>query len=110
MRIAIVGCGRMGKIHASSLLTIPGTTVVAAVDVHLPSAEAVVALVAERGHVATVHEELTDDTVAKIDAVLIATQYAVSPVEHLARRRAPSYTHSEADLAFSGLRNMRRQL
>ncbi|SDJ75272.1 inositol 2-dehydrogenase [Aliiruegeria lutimaris] len=68
MRIGILGCGRIGRVHAGSVLALPDTRLVAVADAIHESARA---LADETGSDARTAEEIVsaDD----IDAVVIAT-------------------------------------
>lgn len=68
MRLALIGAGRIGKVHADAIAAHPGVALVAIADYHRPAAEAL----AERyaSHVLEVEEVFADGS---IDAVLIAS-------------------------------------
>jgi predicted dehydrogenase len=76
-KVAVVGCGRMGKLHARVIREMPGAELACVVDAKSPAAEAVAA---QRGCPA-----LTDpaEAVALADAAIIA----VPTVHHLAAAR-----------------------
>lgn len=68
-RIAVLGCGRIGKMHAANVAAHPGAALATVYDVHAPSAQAVAA--AHGVPVAADPRAIFD--AADIDAVLIAT-------------------------------------
>ena len=68
LQVALLGCGRIGKVHAVNIAGHPGSTLAAVSDVHAPSAEELGARFA--APVRTADEVIADDG---IDAVLIAT-------------------------------------
>lgn len=65
MRIAVLGCGRIGKMHAQNIKLRPRTELAMVFDVHRPSAEAIGAPIAE-----SIEQVFGSDDV---DGVLIAT-------------------------------------
>lgn len=69
LRIALLGCGRIGRMHAANIARHPRATLAMVYDVHAPSATAL----AEREgtRVARSAEEVLGST--EVDAVLIAT-------------------------------------
>jgi len=68
MKVALLGAGRIGKVHAASIMADPRSTLVAVADVMTGAAEA---LAADHGIAARpVEDILADDG---IDAILIAT-------------------------------------
>ncbi|MGO2240909.1 MAG: inositol 2-dehydrogenase [Halomonas sp.] len=68
MKLALIGAGRIGKVHAQAIHSHPNVTLAAVADFHQPAAKA---LAEQYGSKATsVDEIFTDDT---IDAVLIAS-------------------------------------
>ena len=69
LRIAVLGCGRIGRMHAANIARHPRASLAMAYDVHAPSATAVAE--SEGTHVArSAHEVLGSP---EVDAVLIAT-------------------------------------
>lgn len=69
IRIAVLGCGRIGRMHAANIAAHPRAELAAVYDIHGPSAEAVSK---EHG----VHAAETADAVfasSDVDAVLVAT-------------------------------------
>ncbi|MGF1563091.1 MAG: inositol 2-dehydrogenase [Geminicoccaceae bacterium] len=69
MRFAVLGCGRIGKMHAANLRQHPDTELVMVYDVHRPSAEA-----AASGGGVAIAEHAEDVFAADlVEAVLIAT-------------------------------------
>ncbi len=69
IRIAVLGCGRIGQMHANNIAAHPRAELAAVFDIHVPAAEA--ATDANGGRVASSIEEVF--TTNDIDAVLIAT-------------------------------------
>lgn len=69
MRVAVLGCGRIGQMHAANVARHPKTTLAMVYDVHAPSAEAVGKR--EGARVAATPEEIFASK--DVDAVLIAT-------------------------------------
>jgi myo-inositol 2-dehydrogenase/D-chiro-inositol 1-dehydrogenase len=69
LRIAVLGCGRIGRMHAANIAAHPRAALASVYDVHRPSAEAV----------ATAHGVAAAETAeavfasADVDAVLVAT-------------------------------------
>ena len=82
MKVALIGAGRIGKVHATSIKADPRSTLVAVADV---MAEAAEALAAEHGIAARTVDDILADT--GIDAILIA-----------------SSTNTHADLIEAGIR------
>jgi len=86
IRFALVGAGRIGKIHAENLTTrVPGAELVGIADIDLAAAQAL----AHERNIARVEQDyrlLLDD--AAIDAVVIASSTAthVPVIEHAAAR------------------------
>ena len=68
LRIAVLGCGRIGRMHAANVARHPRAELVAVYDVHRPAAEEVAK--AQGVTAATSAEVLGSD---RVDAVLIAT-------------------------------------
>ena len=68
LRFAILGAGRIGKVHAKAILAQPAASLVAVADAHAPSADALAAICGAR--VSTIDLILAD---AAIDAVVICT-------------------------------------
>jgi myo-inositol 2-dehydrogenase/D-chiro-inositol 1-dehydrogenase len=69
LRIAVLGCGRIGQMHADNVAKHPRAQLVAVYDVHRPSAEKVA--LAQGVPAAATAEEIFSS--AEVDAVLIAT-------------------------------------
>ena len=69
LRIAVLGCGRIGQMHAANVARHPRAELAAVYDVHRPSAEKVAA--AQGVNAAASAEEIFASD--KVDAVLIAT-------------------------------------
>ena len=69
MRIALLGCGRIGRMHAENLMRHPQAVLTMVYDVHLPSAEAV----ASSCGVPVAHDSGTVFTSPEVDAVLVAS-------------------------------------
>ena len=69
LRIAVLGCGRIGQMHAANVARHPRAELVAVFDVHRPSAEKV-ALAQGVTAAGSAAEIFSSDNV---DAVLIAT-------------------------------------
>lgn len=69
LRIAVLGCGRIGRMHARNVAAHPQATLAAVYDIHRPSAEEVAA---KHGVVALDSAEAAFSS-PDIDAVLIAT-------------------------------------
>lgn len=69
LRIAVLGCGRIGQMHAANVARHPRVTLVAVYDVHAPSAERVAEAHGVRAALSA-EEIFASDSV---DAVLIAT-------------------------------------
>ena len=69
LRIALLGCGRIGRMHAANITRHPRATLAMVYDVHVPSATALAE--SEGTHVARSAEEVLGST--EVDAVLIAT-------------------------------------
>lgn len=69
LRIAVLGCGRIGRMHAKNVAAHPQATLAAVYDIHRPSAEGVAA---KHGVVALDSAEAAFIS-SDIDAVLVAT-------------------------------------
>ena len=69
IRIAVLGCGRIGRLHAANVAAHPGADLAAVYDVHAPSAQEVAA--AHGVTVAANAEEIFASS--EVDAVLIAS-------------------------------------
>jgi myo-inositol 2-dehydrogenase/D-chiro-inositol 1-dehydrogenase len=69
IRIAVLGCGRIGRLHAANISALPGMELAAVYDIHAPSAVEVAT--AYGGLVAQSADEIFAAT--DINAVLIAT-------------------------------------
>lgn len=69
LRIAVLGCGRIGRMHAANVTRHPRASLAMVYDVHSPSAAALAE--SEGAHVARSAGEVLDS--AEVDAVLIAT-------------------------------------
>ncbi len=69
INIAVLGCGRIGRMHADNLAAHPGANLAAVFDVHAPSAAAV----AESHSVRAMASDEDVFAAADIDAVLIAS-------------------------------------
>lgn len=69
LRIAVLGCGRIGQMHAANVARHPRSELVAVYDVHRPSAEKVASALGVRA-AASAEEIFGSD---QVDAVLIAT-------------------------------------
>ncbi|WP_025769890.1 inositol 2-dehydrogenase [Thioalkalivibrio sp. HK1] len=69
LKIAVLGCGRIGRMHASNIVAHPRARLVAVYDTHTPFAEEVAA--AQGVHLAKTPEEIF--SAADVDAVLIAS-------------------------------------
>ncbi|MGQ7246458.1 inositol 2-dehydrogenase [Halomonas sp. V046] len=82
MRLALIGAGRIGKVHAASIDAHPDVTLVAVADAISEAAEA---LAAPRGAQALSVDEIFDD--ASIDAVLIASSTSTH-IDYLQRAAA----------------------
>ncbi|WP_110643937.1 inositol 2-dehydrogenase [Salinicola sp. CPA57] len=68
MRLALIGAGRIGKVHAATIAGHPDITLAGVSDFHLPSAQALAEL---HGSKALSAESIFDDD--SIDAILIAS-------------------------------------
>ena len=69
LRIAVLGCGRIGQMHAANVARHPRATLATVYDIHQPSADRVAQ---DQGvKAATTAEEIFASD--QIDAVLIAT-------------------------------------
>lgn len=69
LRIAVLGCGRIGRMHAANVAAHPRATLASVYDVHRPSADEVAA---RHGvHVAETAEAVFAST--DVDAILVAT-------------------------------------
>ena len=68
LRFAILGAGRIGKVHAKAIAAQPAASLVAVADAHAPSADALATIYGAR--VSTIDLILAD---AAIDAVMICT-------------------------------------
>ena len=68
LTIGLLGCGRIGKVHAVNIAAHPGSRLAAVSDVHAPAAEA---MAAQYGAVTRSSDEIIADPA--IDAVLIAS-------------------------------------
>ena len=69
LRIALLGCGRIGRMHAANIARHPRAALAMVYDVHVPSATALAE--SEGTHVAQGSEEVFGSM--EVDAVLIAT-------------------------------------
>ena len=69
LRIAVLGCGRIGRMHAANIAAHPRATLAAVYDIHAPSAAAV----AERHGVPAMSSADEVFAAGDIDAVLVAT-------------------------------------
>jgi myo-inositol 2-dehydrogenase / D-chiro-inositol 1-dehydrogenase len=68
VRVAVLGCGRIGKMHARNVAAHPRMTLVAVQDIHEPSAQAVAKELGVRSH-----KDADPIFEFDVDAVLIAT-------------------------------------
>ncbi|BBI64759.1 hypothetical protein HSBAA_60650 [Vreelandella sulfidaeris] len=68
MKLALIGAGRIGKVHAQAIHSHPNVILAAVADFHQPAAEALAEQYASRA--VSVDEIFADDA---IDAVLIAS-------------------------------------
>lgn len=69
LRMAVLGCGRIGQMHAANVARHPRATLAGVYDLHAPSAEKVAQAQAVRAFASA--EEVFAS--ADVDAVLIAT-------------------------------------
>ncbi len=69
LRVAVLGCGRIGQMHAGNIARHPRTTLAMVYDVHPPAAQAAAA--ATGAHIAVSADEVFASDA--VDAVLIAT-------------------------------------
>ena len=69
VRIALLGCGRIGRMHAANIARHPRAALAMVYDVHVASATALAE--SEGAHIARSAEEVLGST--EVDAVLIAT-------------------------------------
>lgn len=94
MKLALLGAGRIGRIHGADMARRPGVELVAVADPHRPAAEA---LAAATGSVV---RDL-DDAIAAADAVVVATPTATHAdlIEKVARAGRAVFCEKPVDLS-----------
>lgn len=102
-RLALLGAGRIGKVHAGAIASDPRARLVAVADAHAPSAEAI-AKMAGDCEIRTIEEiELSDD----VDAVLICTPTNTHAdlIERFARAGKAVFCEKPVDLSIERVRD-----
>ena len=101
LSIAVLGAGRIGKVHAEAIGATPGARLVAVADAHVPSAED---LSARHGcRVSTIEEIVAS---ADVDAVAICTPTDTHAdlIERFARAGKPIFCEKPIDLSLERVR------
>ncbi|MBB6262075.1 myo-inositol 2-dehydrogenase/D-chiro-inositol 1-dehydrogenase [Paenochrobactrum gallinarii] len=102
-RLALLGAGRIGKVHAGAIASDPRARLVAVADAHAPSAEAI-AKTAGDCEIRTIEEiEQSDD----VDAVLICTPTNTHAelIERFARAGKAVFCEKPVDLSIERVRD-----
>ncbi|GAA0604211.1 inositol 2-dehydrogenase [Paenochrobactrum glaciei] len=102
-RLALLGAGRIGKVHAGAIASDPRARLVAVADAHAPSAEAI-AKMAGDCEIRTIEEiEQSDD----VDAVLICTPTNTHAdlIERFARAGKAVFCEKPVDLSIARVRD-----
>ncbi|MGU3576090.1 inositol 2-dehydrogenase [Brucellaceae bacterium C25G] len=102
-RLALLGAGRIGKVHAGAIASDPRARLVAVADAHAPSAEAIVKM-ATGCEIRTIEEiEKADD----VDAVLICTPTNTHAdlIERFARAGKAVFCEKPVDLSIERVRD-----
>lgn len=102
-RLALLGAGRIGKVHAGAIASDPRARLVAVADAHAPSAEAI-AKMAGGCEIRTIEEiEQSDD----VDAVLICTPTNTHAdlIERFARAGKAVFCEKPVDLSIERVRD-----
>lgn len=102
-RLALLGAGRIGKVHAGAIASDPRARLVAVADAHTPSAEAI-AKMAGGCEIRTIEEiEQSDD----VDAVLICTPTNTHAdlIERFARAGKAVFCEKPVDLSIERVRD-----
>lgn len=102
-RLALLGAGRIGKVHAGAIASDPRARLVAVADAHAPSAEAI-AKMAGDCEIRTIEEiEQSDD----VDAVLICTPTNTHAdlIERFARAGKAVFCEKPVDLSIERVRD-----
>lgn len=102
-RLALLGAGRIGKVHAGAIASDPRARLVAVADAHAPSAEAI-ANMAGDCEIRTIEEiEQSDD----VDAVLICTPTNTHAdlIERFARAGKAVFCEKPVDLSIERVRD-----
>jgi myo-inositol 2-dehydrogenase/D-chiro-inositol 1-dehydrogenase len=97
IRIAVLGCGRIGRMHAANVAAHPSADLAAVYDVHAPSAQDVAA-----AHGVTVADNAEDIFASsEVDAVLIAsaTETHVDYLEQAVAAAKPALCEKPIDLS-----------
>jgi myo-inositol 2-dehydrogenase / D-chiro-inositol 1-dehydrogenase len=99
VRTALMGCGRIGRMHADNLAAHPGTSLAGVFDVHRPSAEAVAA----RHGVPVYPDADAVFAAAEVDAILIAsvTETHADYLEKAVLAGKPVFCEKPIDLSLS---------
>ncbi len=80
-RISVLGCGRIGRMHADNIASHPRAELAGVFDVHAPSAQDVTVT-----YIRETSEESLVEHIADADAVLLRTQTMTEPTVALAAR------------------------
>lgn len=101
LSIAVLGAGRIGKVHAEAIAATPGARLVAVADAHGPSAETLAALHGCR--VSTIEEI---EAARDVDAVAICTPTDTHAdlIERFARAGKPIFCEKPIDLSLARVR------
>lgn len=102
-RLALLGAGRIGKVHAGAIAADPRARLVAVADAHEPSAEAIAKMTADC-EIRTIEEiEQSDD----VDAVLICTPTNTHAdlIERFARVGKAVFCEKPVDLSIERVRD-----
>lgn len=102
-RLALLGAGRIGKVHAGAIASDPRARLVAVADAHAPSAEAIVKMAGDC-EIRTIEEiEQSDD----VDAVLICTPTNTHAdlIERFARAGKAVFCEKPVDLSIERVRD-----
>jgi myo-inositol 2-dehydrogenase/D-chiro-inositol 1-dehydrogenase len=99
VRTALMGCGRIGRMHADNLAAHSGTSLAGVFDVHRPSAEAVAA----RHGVPVCPDADSVFAAAEVDAILIAsiTETHADYLEKAVLAGKPVFCEKPIDLSLS---------
>jgi len=98
LHLAVIGCGRIGRIHAENLATrVPGARLAGLADVNLDAAQELAASLHVPRAIRDYHELLADPTVDAV-AICTATDTHAQIIEEAAAARKPIFCEKPIDL------------